>query len=223
MKQNIKVSQAAFLGSFTGALTLVGAFFNSTNAYANSTNANSPMANFNANNCEFFVDGIASIYTYNQAWSRRILHSEIVAINPAIQRMGQWIRYRDTATGDTLTTEVFASRDTSFVFLAPNKWAIDFPYSGANFPNPGDNSPRSFALDIIDFAFFAEVSVSNGGTIRLWISDNGNNFSFDETFSPPTYISGLGRGSITWTSQNRNAFHQKEKCDHVITEHARGN
>jgi hypothetical protein len=164
--------------------------------------------NANANNCEFYVDGVASIYLYNMAWSRRVLHSEVIALDPNIERLGQWIRYRDTASNEIHTTEVMASQSTSFVFLSPEKWSIDFEYAGTNFQNSG--SPFSF--EIVDFAFFAEKANDRGETLRTWISNEGHNFTFGNVFAPPTYTSSLGRGSIVWTDQNKSVFNQKRSC-----------
>ncbi len=170
--------------------------------------ASANVIHVNANNCEFYVDGVASLYLYNMAWSRRIMHSEVVALDPNIEHLGQWIRYRDTATGDVHTTEVAASQDTSFVYLSPEKWAIDFEYSGTNFSNSGS----LFHFDILDFAFFAEKTNERGETLRTWISNDGYNFSFSNVFAPPTHTSGLGRGSIVWSDQKKSVFNQKRSC-----------
>lgn len=175
--------------------------------------AKAELLSFNANNCEFFIDGVASIYSYNMAWSRRVLHSEIVAQDPTISRFGQWIRYRDTATGQEKITEIFASQNSNFIFLSPTKWAIDFEYAGTSASHPGPGGAASFAYDIIDFAYFAESQNSVGTPIRLWISNQGQNFSFDETFSQPTYTAGLGRGSLTWSDQSKKVFSQKRACN----------
>jgi hypothetical protein len=171
-------------------------------AYATNTQ------NFDANHCEFFVDGLAQVYQYNQAWYRRSLHAEVLIQDPTLNNAGMWIQYRDLATGTVHETTVQAEEHPLLSPLGRTATALEFAYEG-NAVSGG--TANRFSYEIIQFAFFAEREEGRGPT-RLWISDNGKNFSLPSAFSEPTYTNSLGRGSATWTNQNVAVFHQKQMC-----------
>jgi hypothetical protein len=181
-------------------------------AFCSSAHAAPTTLHTDANNCEFYVDGIASIYSYNMAWSRYVLHSEIVPLDPYIERFGQWIRHKNKDTGEIAVTEIIATPGTPFVHTEPGRWSLDFEYKGTNSSTPNSNIPNHFEFEILEFAYFAEKSDTSGNTVRLWVSDSGKNFSFRDTFSAPTYEMGRGRGYLVWTDQRKAPFHQKQNC-----------
>jgi hypothetical protein len=174
----------------------------SSAAFANNTQ------NFSANNCEFFVDGLATVYQYNQAWYRRSLHAEVLIQDPTLNAAGMWIQYRDLATGTVHETTVKSEEQPLLNPLGRTATAIEFAYEGNSVSGALSNR---FSYEIIQFAFFAEREEA-GTSTRFWISDGGKNFSLPSAFSEPTYTNSLGRGSVTWTNQNVAVFHQKQMC-----------
>jgi hypothetical protein len=171
--------------------------------------SNTAIQNFHANNCEFLVDGVAQVYQYNQGWFRRTLHAELIVSDESIQKVGMWVKYRNSSTGSI--HESISESTEQPLLLSPVSNAsktVEFAFEGSG--NSSSENAR-FYYEVLSFAFFGE---RDDGAIRtrLWISDNGQNFSLPSTFTEPTYTNSIGRGSVNWANQNVDVFHQKHAC-----------
>lgn len=171
--------------------------------------SNTTVQNFHANNCEFLVNGVGQVYQYNQGWYRRTLHAELLVSDESIQKLSMWVKYRNSNTG-TIHEAISESSNQPLLLLPASSSAkiVEFAFEGS-----GNSSSESlgFSYEVLSFAFFGERD--NGETsTRLWISDNGKNFSFQSTFTEPTYTNSIGRGSVKWANQSTPVFHQKHAC-----------
>jgi hypothetical protein len=190
----------------------------SCGAAQNPSNSNATIqavvSNTSADSCEFFVDGFAETFQYNQGWSRKSMHAEIMIRDLNIQKVGMWVRYRDIETDKTQNVEVEAIQGLTPLTRGNFRWVAEFAISGTDNPFSISQPISRFDYEIIAFAFFAERPTGTGyDTERIWMSNGGRNFNLGETMSEPTYPGSLGRGSIIWSNQNSPLFYQKKACN----------
>jgi hypothetical protein len=174
----------------------------------------SVVANRSANSCEYFVDGFAETFQYNQGWSRKSMHAEIILRDTNIEKVGMWVRYRDIETDKTQNVEVEAIQGLTPLTRGSFRWVAEFAISGSDNPFNINQPISRFDYEIVAFAFFAERPTGKGdNTERIWMSNDGRNFSLADTMAEPNYPGSLGRGSITWANQNSPLFYQKKACN----------
>jgi hypothetical protein len=158
-----------------------------------------PKRNLNADNCEFYVDGIAEAYMYFDGRHIYKMSVELVSLRPG-QNLGGWVRFRDRASG--IVGEALLEGVPSF---NGSKWTLEFDIEGVVVEN-------HFSRDILEFAFFADTIDANNELVRSWISNRGRNYSWKETMTEPTYVIRDGQTEMRWADFRAKVFDQKRVC-----------
>ena len=161
-----------------------------------------------ANHCEFYVDGLATKYSYNMGWSRTSLQAELVIRDTSIEGVGLWIRSMDSSTGVESSEEILQPRNTG---ERGQREVIEYTLSETQ--PPAYNGHPGFRLQrtVSEFAFFA-IQSHSGSKRRLWLSNRGANFRFEDSLRAPVYLVNRGRTSLTWSNQDSPLFAPKKAC-----------
>lgn len=157
-----------------------------------------PARDVNADNCEFYVDGIAESYSYVSGYHQYKMWVELVSLRPE-QSLGGWVRYRDRESGIVGEVAIQA------LAAANNRWLWEFDIEGVV-------SEAHFARDILEFAFYSDSKGPNDESVRSWISNRGRNFSWKETLTEPTYVVRDGQTEKRWADSRARVFDQKRVC-----------
>ncbi len=158
-----------------------------------------PKRNANADNCEFFVDGIAETYVYTDGRHLYKMSVELASLRPE-QNLGGWVRYRDRASG-IVGEAVLEGVPNS----TRSKWTLEFDIEGVVMET-------HFSRDILEYAFFADALDANNELVRNWISNRGRNYSWKETMTEPTYVIRDGQTEKRWADARARVFDQKRVC-----------
>jgi len=160
-----------------------------------------------ANNCEFWVDGIAETDLAYQGYHQRTLMVQYRVQKPSPHPnndtvIAQILRVQNNSDGTTFQTLSYAKYNPDQT-LFQNA----FIFQSGLAPNFSPN------LTVIDMTFVMK---------RLWVDPNvcltltnaGKPFSMEETFQPPLYTQWIGRVKLNWANQNVAIFNQKHACGH---------
>ncbi len=186
------------------------------------------LQDLNADHCEFYIDGVAEVYTYESGLHRYKMYVELISLAET-QSLGVWVRYRDRESGIVGETVVLATPAA-----AANKWQLEFEIEGKN-------QESYFSRDIIEVAFFADkvaptpvppvpsvatvssvatvppvatVATDAASSLRYWVSNRGRNYSWKEIMSEPTYVTRDGKVERRWADFRSAVFDQKRVCAH---------
>jgi hypothetical protein len=165
-----------------------------------------------ANNCEFWVDGVARTKVSYQGWVEVGLHAEIVTRTsdaPAELVVGQVVRAQSlnttSADGDnnSTTRELFTRGKFD---RTAGRWLMDTVCQrgrpAENIMSP-DLEPETLAY----------VMKRVKGSVCLWLTDAGGvPFGVETTFVPPVFPEWVGRKEYVWANQRVAVFNQKQAC-----------
>jgi len=160
-----------------------------------------PAVHYNANSCEFYVDGFGSgsfshngaSASYLEAWLK------VRPQDGTVVGAGMWSRLVNT--NGVVTERMSFGTETQ-----PGTWKT------------GTTTARSimgsgsFNLTAQAASFFIDVRRNDGAVHRVWLSRGGQNFDVAQTFSVPGYVENRGVGSIQWAHDSAAVFDQKRVC-----------
>jgi hypothetical protein len=156
-------------------------------------------ADYSATNCEFYVDSVADGNFANGGVTARWVQAAIVANTSQPGTIVEVGMYTETSDGGRTVTLGHPSSGNQ-----PGHYDVGFTYF-ENFEGI-DNT-------IFDFAFYIDVKRSDTETVRLWVSDQGNNFTMKNTFAHASDPVTTGGTSLRYAASDAFVFHQKQACD----------
>jgi cysteine-rich repeat protein len=157
--------------------------------------------NHDANNCEFFVDvfgrGSFSVNGASGKWLEADLR--MGAPEGDLQAVGMLTSYLDES--NTQQTAWSLGAETG-----PGVWHTGFTWERTGL------GPNNFSFTVVDFAFFIDVKNMAGDTVRLWISNNGANYTVAQTYAVPGQIESMGATTVEYAAVQASLFDQKHAC-----------
>ncbi len=194
----LNVLALAFLG-----FGLQGSGVAQTGAQIVFEQSEAPALNLNADNCEFYVDGVAEAYMYDDGHHIYRMLVELVSLVPS-QTLGGWVRYRDRESG-IVGEAFFAGKPNE----DSSRWTAEFDIDGVA-------NGVHFSRDILEFAFFGDGLSRETNRepvpVRYWISNGGRNYSWKAIMAEPTYVVRDGQTEKRWADARAGVFDQKRVC-----------
>jgi hypothetical protein len=167
--------------------------------------------NRNANNCEFYVDHFRVDYTSHYGFDEEAMVSKIVlkGFQGELLRLGQWILFDEKRDGQWLRYrhQTINASPYYLQLMANHLWEVRFPIKQL-FNRPENNFQRT----IHEFAYFIDVVRNDGNVYRLWMSNNGKNFSFYETMNGPVSSYPIPYGRAKAPNDGVKLYYQKWTC-----------
>jgi hypothetical protein len=162
-----------------------------------------PITHLPANPCEFWVDGVGDgNWSHGAAfgdWVEAYLKLDYSQNNEVVEvaNVGMLTHYRKTPGGEIFTA-------TSLGYKVDDKtYRTGFTY----------NQRGEYVYEVVDFAFFVDLRLTyDRGILRVWNSNNGKNYGFNETFAGGGYVQNIGSGSVTWAKTSVPALATKHAC-----------
>ncbi len=158
-------------------------------------------AQYDADHCEFHVDGVGSGYVghYGIPFEWLLAYLAVPAQDGEVLAAGVFTRYHDTTTGQP------GQRFSLGRQVSPGVWETGFAFD-VNYPS------RSFHDTIDDFAFFIDVRRPAGTVVRLWQSRGGANYHWDDAFGSPTTSESIPYGNIQWANDSSTVYESRRSC-----------
>jgi len=163
---------------------------------------------YRANNCEFWVDGVAQTKVGYQGWSEAGLHTEL-KVNKDITDLFdlfQVILYQNSTTNKTTGFSLRASFEQN-----RQVWVIETVYKTV-VPDQRTVWPN------MDPQYMTYVMKRRTDKVCLWLSEPTEEaFSLEAVFKPPLYPLQAGRKQMVWANQQVALFDQKRSCAGNVT------
>jgi hypothetical protein len=158
-------------------------------------------AQYDADHCEFHVDGVGSGYVghYGIPFEWLLAYLAVPAQDGEVLAAGVFTRYHDTTTGQP------GQRFSLGRQVSPGVWETGFAFD-VNYPS------RSFHDTIDDFAFFIDVRRPAGTVVRLWQSRGGANYHWDDAFGSLTTSESIPYGNIQWANDSSTVYESRRSC-----------
>lgn len=152
-----------------------------------------------ADNCELFVDRFAASTFSNGGATVRWIEAaiQVGAQDGELLNVGMLTRAeagdgpRDAITLGTLAGPAPTAARTGFTTFR-------------------SNPPRD--VEVVEFAFFADVERPDGSVVRLWQSQHGDNFDLDEVFAAGTDHESTGGTTTDRPRGESSIFDQRRAC-----------
>lgn len=159
--------------------------------------------NWDANHCEFYVDGTLGEHWYNQGYYQHTLKFYFYIDRESLieRQHGQILNLAAYVSEPEAECLVKAKDDIVSLCLA-GRFAGDFVVHR-------DQEPPT---EITGFAFFLDVKRADASIDRLWLKNGDCNFTIADIQNYRVGGRSLGRGNEFYVSETSPLFNQKKAC-----------
>ncbi|MEI8346395.1 MAG: hypothetical protein WCG27_02940 [Pseudomonadota bacterium] len=172
--------------------------------------AERPTNEYDANNCEFYVNGfVNSNGHYLWGWQYITSYIAVDAINLVQKQKGKILKVGILCNG----TDIFLGQE-----IEPAYYSIKVDLKPLVSNGQGGYTPGPEYI-LKTFRYFMDVQRENGQVDRLWLKNAGKDFNWPQVYDnyPKSYVGMLGRGSVyAIKSDDPNLsplFNQKKACE----------
>ncbi|MBM4372609.1 MAG: hypothetical protein FJ098_13190, partial [Deltaproteobacteria bacterium] len=158
---------------------------------------------YDAGYCEFWVDGFGDGHMghYGIPLDWLVAYLKTGANDGEVLNAGMYTAFHDEASGQP------GERFSLGLEVSPGVWKTGFAYYVTGFQGV---SPVDVAVD--GFAFFLDVRRPTGEVVRLWQSQGGANYAWDDAFGLPTVLQYIPYGNIRWAADAAPVLESRAAC-----------
>lgn len=159
--------------------------------------------NWDATYCEFYLNSIGDGYEGHYGIPFHWLEAYIALMNNegTILGAGMMTEYKDLADGKLHQRFSYGAE------IGPYYWKTGFTYFFTGYMGDG-----SYSYEVQEFAFFVDIERPNGTIVRLWQSNFGANYAWNDAFGLPTSSVSIPYGHVDYANDDSKVFDQKKGC-----------
>ena len=156
-------------------------------------------AQYDATNCEFHTSSLGVAYEGHYGMPLRWIFAwiNVGAVAGEVLSAGLFTRYRDELTGED------GERYSLGYQTEPGRWRVGFTY---------EMVIPAVRVQILELAFFLDVSRADGTVVRLWQSRQGQNYPFDDVMNHLGATESIPYGNIRMATQDALIFDARNTC-----------
>lgn len=160
--------------------------------------------NHDVTNGEFWLNAFGRAtetrHGVGMGWLEAYLSAPRCANDGTVKNVGLWARCH-TGGGILQCFSLGVEIETDYWLAGLLTFRAAYSHFGPHIQN----------LEIVEFAFFADVLRLSGGYVRLWQSRHGTNYTLQDAFNAPGFMKSTEHGTVEYAGDDSVLFEEKRR------------